>query len=77
MPVDACDSHVEWYEDCECPLQGDVHEPWDEDKDLAGQGNVGNQQDNACNDVPAASEEHVVCSSGSGCFLCSGCRAVE
>lgn len=58
MPVDECDPHVEWDKDRECPLQGDAHEPWDEDKDLAGQGNVGNQQDNACNDVPAASEEH-------------------
>lgn len=42
MPVNECDSDVEWDEDRECPLQGDAHEPWDEDKDLARQSNVGN-----------------------------------
>lgn len=65
MPVYECDSDVKWDEDCECPLQGDAHEPWDEDKDLARQSNVGNQQDDASNDVPAASEEHRRCLSSS------------
>lgn len=58
MPVDKPNSNIEGHQDHEGRLNRDGHEPWDEDKDLAGDGDVGNQQCDSGNNVPASCEQH-------------------
>lgn len=58
MPIDKDDSNIEGHQDLEGCFYRDGHEPWDEDKDLAGDGDVGNQQCHSGDDVPTSCEQH-------------------
>lgn len=58
MPEDECDADVEGHQDLEHAGGGDCVEPWHKDKDLTGDGDVGDQQDHSRDDVPAPCEEH-------------------
>lgn len=58
MPIDKANSNIEGHQDHEGCLDRDGHEPWDEDKDLAGDGDVSNQQCHSGDNVPTSCEQH-------------------